>query len=117
IERLIGRISTTSARPRDLGSLRDSSHFISDIKESLAGVKSNLLVRIREGIDDLGDIREFLDRSLVDEPPISPRDGGIIKDGFSHELDGLRLIRREGKKEDGNQLAQGRIQPGVRLLY
>ncbi len=98
IERLIGRISTTSARPRDLGSLRDSSYFISDIKQSLAGVRSNLLVKIREGIDDLGDIREFLDRSLVDEPPISPRDGGIIKDGFSHELDSLRLIRRDGKK-------------------
>lgn len=98
IERLVGRISTTSARPRDLGSLRDSSYFISDIKQSLAEVRSNLLVRIREEIDDLGDIREFLDRSLVDEPPISSRDGGIIKDGFSHELDSLRLIRREGKK-------------------
>jgi DNA mismatch repair protein MutS len=98
IERLVGRISTSSARPRDLGSLRDSSYFISNIRQSLIEVRSNLLVRIREEIDDLGDIREFLERALVDEPPISSRDGGIIKDGFNHELDGLRLIKREGKK-------------------
>lgn len=98
IERLVGRISTTSARPRDLGSLRDSSYFISNIKQSLANLKSNLLVGIGEEIDDFGDIREFLERALVDEPPISSRDGGIIEDGYSHELDSLRLIKREGKK-------------------
>lgn len=98
IERLVGRISTTSARPRDLGSLRDSSYFISNIKQCLADLRSNLLVRIREEIDDLFDLREFLERALVDEPPISSRDGGIIKDGFSHELDRLRLTKREGRK-------------------
>jgi DNA mismatch repair protein MutS len=98
IERLVGRISTTSARPRDLGSLRDSSYFISNIKQSLANLKSNLLVGIGEEIDDFGDIREFLERALVDEPPISSRDGGIIEDGYSHELDSLGLIKREGKK-------------------
>jgi DNA mismatch repair protein MutS len=98
IERLVGRISTTSARPRDLGSLRDSSYSISNIKQFLAEFKSNLLVRIREEIDDLCDIRGFLEAALVDEPPISSRDGGIIKDGFNREIDSLRLIKREGKK-------------------
>lgn len=98
IERLIGRISTTSARPRDLGSLRDSSYFILNIKQLLADFRSNLLMRIGEEIDDLCDIREFLETALVDEPPISSREGGIIKDGFNRELDDLRLIKREGKK-------------------
>lgn len=98
IERLIGRISTTFARPRDLGALRDSSYFISSIKGILSDFQSTLLARIRDALDDLADIRELLESSLVDEPPISSRDGGIIKDGFNRELDELRVIRRDGKK-------------------
>jgi DNA mismatch repair protein MutS len=98
VERLIGRISTTSARPRDLGALRDSSYFISQIKQILCDFRSSLLFRIKQRLDDFSDLRELLERSLVDEPPISSRDGGIIKGGLSSELDGLRLIKREGKK-------------------
>ena len=98
IERLIGRISTTSARPRDLGALRDSSYFISNIKGILSDFQSTPLARIRDVLDDLADIRELLEGSLVDEPPISSRDGGIIKDGFNSELDELRVTRRDGKK-------------------
>jgi DNA mismatch repair protein MutS len=98
IERLIGRISTASGRPRDLGALRDSSFFISNIREILSDFMSTLLIGIREDLDDLVDIRELLDNSLVGEPPISSRDGGIIKEGFSKELDELRLIKRDGKK-------------------
>ncbi|MGH7908223.1 MAG: DNA mismatch repair protein MutS, partial [Thermodesulfobacteriota bacterium] len=98
IERFIGRISTTSAKPRDLGALRDSSHFISNIKGILSDFQSTLLARIRDALDDLADIRELLESSLVDEPPISSRDGGIVKDGFNSELDELRVIRRDGKR-------------------
>ncbi len=98
IERLIGRISTSSARPRDLGAIRDSSYFISNMKHALRDLASNLLVTIKEGLDDLGDVKDLLEKVLVDEPPISSRDGGIIKDGFSSELDEFRLIKRDGKK-------------------
>ncbi|MGH7799478.1 MAG: DNA mismatch repair protein MutS [Thermodesulfobacteriota bacterium] len=98
IERLIGRISTTSARPRDLGALRDSSYFISNIKGILSDFQSTPLARIRDVLDDLANIRELLEGSLVDEPPICSRDGGIIKDGFNSELDELRVTRRDGKK-------------------
>jgi len=98
IERLIGRICTTSGRPRDLGSLRDSSSYITEIKNSLNNTDTTILKQIGAGIDDLGDIREMLEKSLVDEPPVSSRDGGIIKEGVSPELDELRAIRRDGKK-------------------
>jgi DNA mismatch repair protein MutS len=98
IERLIGRISTTSARPRDLGALRDSSFYISNIKEMLSDAECELLTGIREALDDLVDIRELLEMSLVDEPSISAKDGGIFRDGFNKELDELRLIKRDGKK-------------------
>ncbi len=98
IERLIARISTSSAKPRDLGALRDSSYFISDTKGLLEGFDANLLVGIKWELDDMGDLRELLERALVDEPPLSSRDGGIVRDGFNQELDELRLIKRDGKK-------------------
>ncbi len=98
IERLIGRISTTSGRPRDIGALRDSSSHITKIKEKLEGADTNVLKQIADGLDDLGDIRAMLQEVLVDEPPVSSRDGGIIRDGVSAELDELRSIRRDGKK-------------------
>jgi DNA mismatch repair protein MutS len=98
IERLIGRISTTSARPRDLGALRDSSYFISELKQVLKDFGATLLTQISQRLDDLIDIRELLERALADELPPSSRDGGIIRDGFSNELDELRRIKCEGKK-------------------
>ncbi len=98
IERLIGRISTSSARPRDLGSLRDSSSHITKIKDKLEGTDTKILKQIADSLDDLSDIRANLQEVLVDEPPVSSRDGGIIRDGVSSELDELRSIRRDGKK-------------------
>jgi len=98
IERLIGRISTTSGRPRDLGSLRDSSSHITEIKNKLENADSKILKQIAGSLDDLSDIRDMLDKALVDEPPVSSRDGEIIRDGVSSELDELRSIRRDGKK-------------------
>ncbi len=98
IERLIGRISTTSGRPRDLGSLRDSSSHITEIKDKLERADSKILKEIAGSLDDLSDIRGMLEEVLVDEPPVSSRDGGIIREGVSAELDELRSIRRDGKK-------------------
>ncbi|HEX3034220.1 MAG TPA: DNA mismatch repair protein MutS [Thermodesulfobacteriota bacterium] len=98
IERLVGRISTASARPRDLGALRDSSYLVSDIKEILGNLKSSIVIGIQHNLDELPDIRGLLERSIVSEPPVSTSDGGIIKEGFSSELDGLRSVRRSGKR-------------------
>jgi DNA mismatch repair protein MutS len=98
IERIIGRISTTSAKPRDLGALRDSSYFISDLKLILKNSRSKRLEEVGQKLDDLADIKALLEKALVDEPPFSSRDGGIFRDGFSEELDQLRLIKRDGRK-------------------
>jgi len=98
IERLIARITTSSAKPRDLGALRDSSYFISDLKNVLRDFESGLFMRIGQELDDLTDLRELLEKALVDDPPLSSRDGGIIREGFSDELDEFRLIKRDGKK-------------------
>ncbi len=98
IERLIGRISTTSARPRDLGSLRDSSYHISEIKEKLQSLDAKVLKQISKNIDELDDLRGMLEKTLVEELPVSSREGGIIQEGINHALDELRSIRRDGKK-------------------
>ncbi|MFI5324273.1 MAG: DNA mismatch repair protein MutS, partial [Thermodesulfobacteriota bacterium] len=112
IERLIGRIATSSARPRDLASLRDSSLYIRNIKSVLHGTESELLKDTSLNLDDLGDMKEALDKTLVDEPPVSSKEGGIIREGVSGELDELRSLRRDGRKwiaelEAGEKKATG----------
>ncbi|MGB7291302.1 MAG: DNA mismatch repair protein MutS [Thermodesulfobacteriota bacterium] len=116
IERLIGRIFTKSARPRDLGALRDSLSLISEVKTLSENLDKRLNVEIRNGIDDLADIRELLDRSVVDEPPLSCRDGGIIREGFRKELDGLRMIKRDGRKWIAGLEAKEREATGINSL-
>ena len=116
IERLIGRISTTSARPRDLGALRNSTILISEVKDLLENLKAKLTVETREGINDLADIRELLDKAIVDEPPISSRDGGIIKDGYRKALDELRVIKRDGRKWIAGLEAKERETTGINSL-
>ena len=116
IERLIGRISTSSARPRDLGSLRDSSLYITKIKESLSNADAKILKQIGVGIDDLSDIRKMLENVLLDELPVSARDGGIIKEGVNSELDDLRSIRRDGKKWIAELESKERASTGISSL-
>lgn len=98
IERLIGRITTLSARPRDLGALRDSSVSITKIKSLIAGVDCTLLKSVLTDLDDFSDIRKKLSDALVDEPPLLSKEGGIIRKGFNTELDELKSIQTEGKK-------------------
>ncbi|MGE0367919.1 MAG: DNA mismatch repair protein MutS [Candidatus Dadabacteria bacterium] len=98
IERLIGRIATSTARPRDLGALRDSSVHISGIKKLLTEAGLDAVRGIGEGLDDLSDLHRLLASSLVEDPPLTPREGGIIKEGVNAELDELRSIRRDGKQ-------------------
>ncbi len=116
IERLIGRISTSSARPRDLGALRDSSIYIKKLKENLNNLNSKLLSEIFNNLDDLNDLREFLQTALVDELPLSIRDEGIIRDGYSNELDALRSIKRDGRKWIAELEARERASTGINSL-
>jgi len=98
IERLIGRITTLAARPRDLGALRDSSVSIAMVKSLISSVNCSLLKTIMTDLDDFSDIREKLSAALVDEPPLSSKEGGIIRKEFNAELDELKSIQTEGKK-------------------
>lgn len=116
IERLIGRITTLAARPRDLGALRDSSVSIAELKSLMKPVSCNLLKTVLADLDDFSDIREKLSAALLDEPPLSSKEGGIIQKGFSAELDELKSIQTEGKKWISELEAAEKEKTGINSL-
>ena len=81
IERLAGKIAYGNANGRDLISLKSSVKQLPDIKHVLAGAGSKLLKGIYNELDTLDDVYEIIEKSIVDEPPIGVKDGGIIKIG------------------------------------
>ncbi|MCD6452591.1 MAG: DNA mismatch repair protein MutS [Acidobacteria bacterium] len=97
IGRLVGRISVGTAMPRDLIALGSSLARLPEIREEIAGCYSKIIGKLQGEIDPLEDVRELIEKAIVDEPPATVREGGLIKDGFSYELDELRKISREGK--------------------
>ena len=98
IERVIGRIVMGTANAKDLGRLRDSLPYLPKIKEVLKGFGCSLLKEQYENLDALEDIYDLLSRAIVDEPPFTLRDGGIIREGFSEERDALADARDGGSK-------------------
>ncbi|MDE6608191.1 MAG: DNA mismatch repair protein MutS, partial [Lachnospiraceae bacterium] len=102
LERLLGKVSYKTANPRDLVAFRNSLFMLPHIKTVLKGFETALLREIEEEIDDLADIFHLIDASIIEEPPISVRDGGFIKEGFDEDIDTLRRAKTEGK----NWLAQ-----------
>ena len=98
LERLIHRIETPSAKPRDLASLRDSSFYIERLRDAMWDLRSEALSSLRERMDDFRDLRDYLETALVETPPVFAREGGVIREGFSPELDRLRKIQSDGRK-------------------
>lgn len=97
LERLITKVVYGSATARDLIAVKLSIQRLPDIKQCLAGVSSALLGRLRDSIDELHDVEELIDMSIEDEPPISVREGGIIKKGYSSDVDHLHNLMKSGK--------------------
>ena len=97
IERLAGKISYGNANGRDLISLKNSVKQLPEIKEILSKTESDLLKELYEELDVLDDIYELIDKSIVEEPPISVKEGGIIKLGYNPEIDTLKRATTEGK--------------------
>lgn len=98
LDRLVGKINLGSATPRDLIGLNRSLRQTPEINGSLSDANSLLLQVLSENIFELPNIRELIDRSISDEPPINLADGGTIRDGYDPELDDLRSISLSGKQ-------------------
>lgn len=116
LERLIHRIETPSARPRDLASLRDSSFYIEKLRDAMWDLRSEALASLREKMDDFRDLRSYLETALVEAPPALARDGGVIREGFSPELDRLRKIQSDGRKWISELEARERERTGIANL-
>jgi DNA mismatch repair protein MutS len=97
LERLVSRVIVGTANPRDLVALRDSFLEIPSLHASLDGLDAPRLSAIRAELDDLADVAELIQTAVADNPPASASDPGIIRSGYSAELDELRSIRQSGK--------------------
>ena len=97
IERLAGKIAYGNVNARELVSLKNSLKNIPSLKQILSNAKSNMLKGLYEKLDGLEDIYELIDKAIVEDPPISVKEGGIIKSGFSTEIDEYRKASTEGK--------------------
>ena len=97
IERLISRIVYGSCNGRELNSLKQSLSNLPDLKAELSGLSSEMFAGIYSKFDELKDIFKVIDEAIVEEPPVSIKEGGIIKTGYNDELDELKEITLKGK--------------------
>ena len=98
IERLVGKISSKNVNAKELISLKNSIEKIPKVKSILAGLSSKLMRKVYLNLDDLQDIYNTLDKSIIENPSISIKEGNIIKGGFNSEIDELRTAKAHGKE-------------------
>ena len=116
IERLSGKISYGNANARDLISLKNSLSNLPELKELLSEGKSDLLKREYERLDELKDIFKLIDDAIVEEPPISVKEGGIIKTGYSEIIDEYKSASTKGKQWIIELEAKEREATGIKNL-
>ena len=116
LERLIGRISYKTANPRDLLAFRNSIAMVPHIKRLLGEFTSDALKELAEDLDPLEDLNDLITRAIVEEPPITVREGGMIKDGYNEEADRLRHAKTEGKTWLAELEARERDSTGIKNL-
>ena len=98
IERLAGKISYGTVNARDLISLKNSIMQLPELKSVIQNVNSDFLKIINDEVDILIDIYELIDKSIVDDPPLSVKEGGLIKKGYKPEIDELIEATTNGKQ-------------------
>jgi DNA mismatch repair protein MutS len=116
LERLNARVIMGKANPRDLVALKTTLQAIPRVKQGLADVTASLLQEIRADLDDLDEVAQWIDEAIIASPPITVTEGGILKDGYSQELDELRGISRAGKGWIACLEAQERQRTGISSL-
>jgi DNA mismatch repair protein MutS len=98
LERLLSRVTLETANPRDVLALAASLRKIPGLRVALARFATERLKTLHGSLDELGDLRERIDKTIVPEPPISLADGGAIESGVDKELDELRDLSRNSKQ-------------------
>ena len=116
LERLITRVTYLSANPRDLIAFRSSIGMLPHICSLLEECECELLRSIRGDIDTLDELYELIGRSIMEDPPVGVRDGGLIKEGYHEDVDRYRNARTEGKTWLAELEAKEREKTGIKNL-
>ena len=116
LERLLTRITYQSANPRDLTAFKSSIGMIPHIRRILLELQSKEIQGICEDMDTLEDLYTLIDAAIEEEPPITVREGGIIKDGYHEEIDRLREAKSQGKNWLAELEAKEREKTGIKNL-
>ena len=116
LERLVARAALGAAGPRDLVALKQSLTAVPRITRVLGELQAPLIQSLCAALDDVPDMRELIDRSLIDEPPAIAREGGFTRDGLDAELDELRTISRSGRQVIAEMEERERARTGITSL-
>lgn len=116
MERLMTRIVYGTAGARELRSICFTMSLLPAVKELLKVCKSRIISSAVDNIDTLDDLRELIDRAIVDEPPFSVREGGIIKEGYNADVDLLRSDMTDGKGVISRIEAEEKEKTGIKNL-
>ena len=116
LERLAARISYKSANPRDLVALKGSLQMLPHIKSQLTELDAERFRGFLDSFDTLSDLYELIDASVIDDPPLAMKEGGIIRDGYNEDVDEYRRARTEGKAWLAELEAQEREKTGIHTL-
>jgi DNA mismatch repair protein MutS len=116
IQRLVGRAATGTANPRDLIALRASIALLPSVLEATLPVSEGRFNAVRKDIDPCEDLLSELNGALTEDPPITVREGGIIRSGYDPELDELRRLGREGKQYIASLEASEKSATGIEKL-
>ena len=116
LERLSSRIAFGNINARDLKWISSSLKVLPELKAQLVSLDEPLVDELANKLVDLNHITELIDKAIVDNPPLTVKEGGLIKDGFNEELDELRYIRDHGKQWLANFEQKERDKTGIKGL-
>lgn len=116
MERLAGKLILGSVNGRDLISVKNSLRVVPDLKAALAKLPGEMLKDVRESLDEMPEIYDLIERAIDDFPPVTTKEGNVIKAGYNSEVDRLRDIRDHGREWLAAEEANERERTGIKNL-
>ncbi|MGI8783179.1 MAG: DNA mismatch repair protein MutS [Acidobacteriota bacterium] len=116
LERLLSKVTLNTAGPRDLASLRETFLALPAVRASLEPFTASRITQLGSQLDPMEDCAELLVRAIAENPPVALADGGVIRSGYSAELDDLRAVERDGKSYIAALEARERTRTGIASL-
>ena len=117
LERIIGRISCGNANARDLVQLKKSLEYIPLLKENVEKLNLSFAASLSQSINPHKDLYELLDKALVDNPPFTIKEGGMIKEGYNQELDQIKSISKNSKDWITNYEQKEKERTGIKTMH